>query len=261
MSSVSRPDDRHDASDVANHCRRAWNFVRPPRYMADARSDISTRELEVSTTRRADTSNPRVVPPRRGGATRRDGVEPRCRSVGATGSTGPTHAKKLSYTPRRVAPRRTSRQPGSYWWCTQVSSEKTHVNQTLKTYASGRSTHKIQIGSPALSEADESRPGRRKSSLRERDATKGATPPSIKVQAARSRHARRCAARRRSRARRRRKPRHATASVGSCCVSPRGLPPSRRTARLATRLTRVIAGSRSIGDSIGFSVASAAMRA
>jgi len=77
------------------------------------RSDTSTRGLEVSTTTRADTSNPRVVPPRRGGATRQDGLEPRCRSVGATGSTGPTRRKTLSYTPRRVAPCRTSRQPGS----------------------------------------------------------------------------------------------------------------------------------------------------
>ena len=56
---------------------------------------------------------------------------------------------------------------------------------------------------------------------------------------------------------------HATASVGSCCVSPRAPPPppSRRTARVVARLMRRIAGSRSIGASIGLSVASAAMRA
>ena len=63
-----------------------------------------TSDMPDTSPRRADTSDGRRF---------QDGLIPRCRSVGATGSTGPTRRKTLSYTPRRVAPRRTSRQSGS----------------------------------------------------------------------------------------------------------------------------------------------------
>ena len=76
-----------------------------------------TSDMPDTSPRRADTSDGRRF---------QDGLIPRCRSVGATGSTGPTRRKTLSYTPRRVAPCLGSRQPGSSMTLTLAWPRRAH---------------------------------------------------------------------------------------------------------------------------------------